>query len=529
MVLGDWESPTSFIPYLNSESPAKFLDSILFAGLTRQDGGLQWHPDLLARLPSPGNGDLHQDEAGQRMSVTYRLRPGLRWSDGVPLTAEDVAFTWGLLHDRGLSTASQLEGFRAISGVEVEDPLTVRADFDRVYPQYLGLFSAVLPEHRLASLPKNRILSDAFWSKPDVVSGPFRLEQIVPDDHLVLTRNPFWQAGRGRGSAHLERIIYKVFPDLGRLIDAGARGELDAVLDIPDEALSGLTGPGRMTLQERPALAYEQVTFNQADPNPLTGRAPPWKEDPALLSALRLAVDRKALVDQLLGGRVRVADSPIPSAIAGFHRSAVPVGPDLKRASDLLDRDGWRIGAGGIRFRAGRRLEFALTTALGDPIRLAVEDRLVASWKALGAQVTVVNAQPGALFRGYSQGGLLEQGRFEAGLWTWKVGPDPDAAFDLEHSSRVPVAGGSAEDSNFGRFASPSIDRELAAGRTSLDPARRARIYAAFQQAYASYAAELPLFERTLSLASAPRLHDLAPNPAPDTAAWNAADWWVEA
>ena len=110
-----------------------------------------------------------------------------------------------------------------------------------------------------------------------------------------------------------------------------------------------------------------------------------------------------------------------------------------------------------------------------------------------------------------------------------EAGPDPDSLFDLEHSSRIPVPGGSAESSNFGRFRSPAIDRELGAGRTALDSGQRKQIYATFQRAYLAYAAELPLFERTVALASAPRLHNLAPNPAPDTAGWNAADWWVEA
>jgi peptide/nickel transport system substrate-binding protein len=529
VVLGDWESPTSFTPYLNLEAPAEFIDSILYAGLARQDAGLQWHSDLLARLPTLANGDVRWAKSSQRMSVRYRLRPGLRWSDGMPLTAEDVAFTWGLLHDPALSWAAQVDGYRAISSIEVEDPLTLTASFDRIYPRFLELFSAVLPAHRLGSLPRARMFEDRFWSKPDVTSGPYRLEEIVPDDHLVLTRNRFWQDGRDRGPAHLDRILYKVFPDFGRLVEAGQRGEVDAVLDIPDEALAGLPAPGRLTLAELPALAYEQVTFNQADPNPLTGRAPPWQDDPSLLTALRLAVDRRALVEQLLGGRARVADSPIPSAMAGFHRATVAGPADLKRAAQLLDLDGWRMGADGIRVRAGRRLQFGLTTALGDPLRLAVEQQLVTSWKALGAEVAVVNAQPGALFRGYSQDGMLEHGRYEAGLWTWKVGPDPDGVFDLEHSSRIPVGGSSAEASNFGRFRSPSIDRDLSAGRSSLDNALRREAYVAFQQAYAAYAVELPLFERTVSLAAAARLHNLGPNPAPATAAWNAADWWVEA
>src|SRR5205823_821333 len=123
-------------------------------------------------------------------------------------------------------------------------------------------------------------------------------------------------------------------------------------------------------------------------------------------------------------------------------------------------------------------------------------------------------AHPGALFSGYAEGGLLERGQFEAGLWTWSIGPDPDGVFPLEHSSQIPSDQNQRRGSNFGRFSNPDLDRNLDRGRSSLNTVERARSYAAFERAYARLGFELPLFERVLVVLASPHLHNVAPNPA---------------
>lgn len=529
LVIGDWESPTNLAPMFNQELPAGQLDAALYAGLSRLDAQLHWWPDLAERVPTLENGDLSWNRTARTMDVSYRLRAGLRWSDGQPITARDVAFTWRALVDPHAQGYLDTTGYQAISRIDIKDDLHLTLHFDRVYPEYLTLFPAVLPEHRLHDVPLDRLPTDGFWARPDVVSGPYKVSEVVPDEHITLVRNLAWSEGRGGASPHLDTIIYKVYPEAAQLIDAARKGEVSLALEIPDGQLNGLGNLNPVSLLHRASLAYEQVTFNQADPNPVTGQSPLWKGDPVLLNALRLAVDRELLNRTLLGGQAQLADSPIPSALAEYHGADPALGYDAQKAARLLDADGWAVGTDGFRVKAGRRLSFGLTSAVGDPLRLAVRDRLIADWHHIGVQVVPNDAHPSQLFSGYAEGGLLEHGSFEAGLWTWSIGPDPDGVYALEHSSEIPTDKNQGKGSNFGRFASQEIDRSLDRGRGSLVTDQRVQAYAAFERAYTDLGAELPLYERVLSALATPHLHNVLLNPAPDTTFWNVADWWIDA
>jgi peptide/nickel transport system substrate-binding protein len=528
LLVGDWESPTNFSPLFNEEVPAAQIDALLYAGLLRLDANLQPVPDLVERVPTLQNGDVTWNSGAGTMDVTYRLRPGLRWSDGQPLTAEDVAFTWRLIVNPRVQGVLSPDGYSAISRLDVHDAQRFTLHFDRIYPKYLNLFPAVLPQHRLAGIAPEQLAGDAFWARPDVVSGPFKISELVPDDHLRLLRNDAWSQGRAGRRPHLDSIVYKIYPEPGQLLDAARAGQVSLALELPDDQLATLGKTGALTLQRRSQLAYEQVTFNQASPNPVTGQPPPWKNDPALLQALRMAIDRPGLVKKFFHDMAQLAESPIPSALTSFHDPDVSLDYDLGAANKLLDGDGWAIGSDKIRSKNGRRLSFHLVTALGNPLRTALRDELVAQWRKLGAEVIATEAHPSELFSGYAQGGLLERGQFEAGLWTWSIGPDPDGVYPLEYSSQIPTDQNQGRGSNFGRFNSSDLDRNLDRGRASLVTAERARSYAAFERAYARLGFELPLFERVLVVLASPHLHNVAPNPGPDTTLWNAADWWVD-
>lgn len=526
IVIGDWESPSNFAPPFNAEQPAAQVDALLYAGLNRQTADLQWLPDVASRVPTLSNGDVQWDRKSGAMTVTYHLRPGLTWSDGAPLTASDVAYTWRTIVDPRVQGVISTEGYADISRVEVRNDVTLVLHFDRLYPQYLQLFGAILPEHRLRDIPPDRLAQDGFWSRPDVVAGPYAISELVPDDHITLVRNDRFSAGRGGARPHLDRIVYRIYPELGQLLDAARAGQVDLAVEIPDDALATLPATGKLVLRSRASLAYEQVTFNQLDPDPLTGQPAVWHGDPMLLEALRLSIDRVGLVQSLLGGKARVADSPIPSALTGYHEAVTPA-YDLARANQILDQDGWVRGPDGIRSKGGRRLTFSLTSALGDPLRQSLRDRLVAAWRMVGADVVARDGHNSELFSGFDQGGWLERGQFEAGLWTWSIGPDPDGVYPIDHSSQIPSTGNQGRGANFGRFQSVAIDQSLDRGRSTLDLPAREHAYQAFEQAYARLGAELPLYERMLTVLATPRLHNLELNPTPATTMWNAADWWV--
>ncbi len=528
MLVGDWESPTNFSPLFNEEVPAAQVDALLYGGLVKLDNSLQPIADLAERVPTLQNGDVNWNRAAGTMDVSYRLRSGLRWSDGQPITADDVAFTWGVIVNPQVQGVLSPDGYRSISRVDIHDAQRFTLHFDRVYPKYLNLFPAILPKHRLGGIAPEALGGDPFWARPDVVSGPFKISEMVPDDHITLIRNDAWSQGRSGRRPHLDSIVYKLYPESGQLVDAARAGQVSLALEIPDDQLATLTNTGSATTQHRSQLAYEQVTFNQADPNPATGQPPPWKDDPALLQALRTAIDRGAIVKKFFRDQAQLAESPIPSALAAFHDPNVSLVYDAGAATRLLDGDGWVVGSDGIRSKQGRRLSFQLVTALGSPLRNAIRDQLIADWRKIGAQVIPTDAHPSELFSGYAEGGLLERGQFEAGLWTWSTGPDPDGVYPLENSSQIPTDQNQGLGSNFGRFSNPDLDRHLDRGRSTLVMVERAKAYAAFERTYAHLGFELPLFERVLVVLGSPHLHNLLPNPAPDTTLWNAADWWMD-
>ena len=527
LTVGDWESPTNFSPLFNQEVPAAQIDSLLFSGLVRRDANLNPIADLVQRVPTLDNGDVRWNRSSGTVDVTYSLLPGLRWSDGQPLTSADVAFTWNLLVNPSVRGLLSTDGYAAISRVNILDGQRFTLHFDRVYPEYLDLFQAIVPQHRLSAIPPDQLASDGFWSRPDVTSGPFKISELVPDDHVSLVRNDAWSSGRPGRRPHLDGIIYKFYPEAGQLIDSARAGQVALAVEIPDEMLAGLGKVGTLTVDHRSQLAYEQVTFNQADPNPVSGQPAPWKNDPPLLQALRMAVDRTALVSKFFKGQAQVADSPIPSALSAFHDPNVALSYDLAAAGRLLDGDGWKLAADGIRVKNGQRLGFQLLTEAGSTVRDGIRDQLISQWRKLGADVTPVDAHPSQIFSGYAEGGLLERGQFQAGLWTWSIGPDPDGVYPLEVSSQIPTDQNQGQGSNFGRFRNQEIDRNLDRGRNSLLLSDRARDYAAYERAYARLGYELPLFERVQVLAATSRLRNLMPNPAPDTTFWNAADWWL--
>ena len=365
----------------------------------------------------------------------------------------------------------QSEGYSAVTALDVKDDLHFSLSFGRVYPQYQDLFSAILPEHRLAQVSPARLASDPFFSRPDVVSGPFKISELVADDHVTLVRNEFFSAGRPGGRPHLDSILFRIYPESGQLIDAARAGQVDLALEIPDQQ-PGLAATASLRLQRRPALAYDQVSFNQADQNPGTGKSAPWKNDPVLLQALRTSIDRSGLVQRIFQGGLPVARSPISSLLKEYHDSDAQLGFDPAGAALALEHDGWQSGPDGIRVKNGRRLSFTLLSALGDPLRAAVRAELIADWRKLGAEAIPVDAHPSEMFSGFAEGGLLERGKFEAGMWTWTTGPDPDGFYPLQHSSAIPTDANHGLGSNFSRVANPDLDRSLERGRQTLSGRR---------------------------------------------------------
>jgi peptide/nickel transport system substrate-binding protein len=523
-VLADFEAARALVP-LTAETDADVrAGSLLFASLWGLGPGQRPYPDLARRVPTPANGGVVMARDGRSMTVDVRLVPGLRWSDGEPLTAEDVVFTWTALRDPALAPLAPA-GLERVRRMDRRSATEVVWTFDGVDAGYLQLGAAlpVLPAHRLRSLAPATWTRDGWFQQPDVVSGPFVPAESVPGDHLTLAANPHYGDGRSADAAYpdgggpfdhapyLERVVLETagskVAEVQTLLAHGA----DAGFHLQPDDLGDLQGATGAAPVVTTGLRDESLNPNHGE-DTATGQAPPWVADPRVLQALDLAVDRGALVRDVLAGSGRPARGLFPRALAGFAAGAVlPAGPELDAARRLLDAAGWRPGADGVRSRDGRRLAFELLAICGRPNGAMELDRLRRQWLALGAAVTT-GCLPRDAFLQRSAAGAFEMTVSSNG-WA----PDPGAWV---------AAGTTGQPGNWNRCQDRALDAGLARVRATLDPAGRAAAAARAEREWLRYRCTIPLFEWPEVREVSNRLRNFTPNAAgPDT--WNAADWWV--
>jgi peptide/nickel transport system substrate-binding protein len=527
VTVGSWSFPTTLSPYLGAQAAATPIDNAIFDGLLATAPNLDWYGDLARDVPTPENGGVRA--AGGGMDVTYDLRPGLRWSDGQPLTPDDVVYTYQVITAAGAATGLGQEGYDQISGIDVSGSALV-VHFRSVFAGYRGLFSTVLPRHRLGGIAMADLAKDAYWQRPDVVSGPFLVEQATAA-RISLGRNPHYADGRSGmpflgHAAYLDRLVFQAFPSRQAVLAALKAGDVQAGIDLTERELPALSRLTDVRVAMTPSLTYEQVSLNDANPNPATKAAPPWADDPAVRQALDLALDRPAVRARLMG-LPALTPTPISDLARWAYEPGLPAPAyDLARANAILDADGWAPGADGVRAKNGRRLAFALSTTSDQQLRGMEQDVVASGWRRLGADVQVADFPASSFFGSYEQGGVLAKGGYEAAIWSWIVQPDPDSAVEFLASSSMPAAGRPTA-LNYSRCHDAAIDRALADGRGTLEQAARGAAYRAFQRAYVQARCELPLYRRLDIGAVAPRLRNFTLNPAPVGNTWNAADWFL--
>ncbi len=262
-----------FDPVIAPDLGSILPNKLLFPGLVRPDEQLQPIPDLAESWVISDDG-LH---------ATFKLRSGVQWHDGAPFSAEDVKFTFDAILD--LASGSRLQSdFAAVKDVVVEDSLTVRFDFHAPFAPFLTLLgynAGILPKHLLQGAPLTNAV--AFNRRTPVGTGPFRLTEVKPGASVTLERNPHYY-----GSApKLDRIVFKVVPDLNAQVAQLRAGELDLVTLEPANLASVQGVPGVEVLQV-PVVQHVFVGLNVRRPHFRTAE---------VRRALGLAINRAAIID----------------------------------------------------------------------------------------------------------------------------------------------------------------------------------------------------------------------------------------
>ena len=557
VVFSDWEFPDT----LNILSAAAETDlraaGLIFAPLWGLDSGLNAYPDLVREVPTLDNGDVRLGPDGKTMSVDVKLVPGLRWSDGQPITSDDVIATWQAICDPATQTAATA-GFDRIVSMDRRSDTEVVWNFgptprgtcgrsadsgSGVYGPYLQLGPVMwlLPKHRLDKVPHDQWAADPYFARPDVVSGPFMVSELVPGDRITYVPNPRYGDGRSAPGAYpghagpfthgayVDKVVYRIYPSKTAMLAGLSAGEADLGFHLGPEDVHQLQGFSMSAPLIYTGLRDEFLNPNHGV-NTETGQAPPWVtpagDDRLLLDALDHTLDRPAVVRDTLGGTGLASRSLYPAAMRGWTDSIPTAARDLAGARRLLDEDGWTPGPDGVRVKEGRRLAFTLLGVCGTSTVSVELDRLRQQWADVGAAVQTDCRKRTTFFAAFKDGGTNATGAFDMTVYSNSWAPDPGSWEPVGLSSAIP-SDSAPTGENWNRCQDPQLDRSLQAGDQALDAAKRRAAAADAAREWLLYHCTMPLYDWPEIVQVAGKLRNFSPNPGLQMDVWNASDWWL--
>ena len=493
LTIGIIQFPSTLNPNIDAMAAKSYVLGFALRPFTVYDANWKLACLLCTRLPTIDNGlavpvDLTDGKKG--VDLTYTIRPEARWGDGVPVTSEDVLFTYEVGRNPK-SAVQSAELYRRISGIDVRDDKTFTMHFDKLTFDYAAINDFVLlPAH----IERDAFTDPAQYrlrthynsdpTNPGLYNGPYLPKEVVSGSHILLEPNPHWAGPPPR----FRRITVRTIENTAALEANLLSGTIDMIageLGLPlDEALAFEKRHGdAFHVVYKPGLAYEHVDLN-------LGR--PGLGDRRVRQALLLAIDRAAITQSLFAGRQRVADSFVNPLDAGYTDTEPHYRYDPGRAAALLDEAEFRKGGDGLRHAAdGQRLSLQLMTTAGNRSRELVEQVLQSQWRQIGVDVTLKNEPARVLF-----GETLPHRRFDMAMYAWISSPE-NVPRSILHSSEIPDEANGFSGQNASGFKSSEMDRLIDALETELVAEKRKALWAEAQRLYATELPSLPLYFRS--------------------------------
>jgi len=410
--LGDMEKP---MPLVNQSAFDGDLSDVMYMGLTRS----AWRDGRVVYLTSNDNPmalAYHWAYVGADSSaIRYRMRHGLRWSDGVPITAADVAWTYRMLADTGVASVRQ-EDVAQIDSVVAENDSTVTFHFKRRYPEMLFASSIpIAPQHVYSGVPPAGIRTHASLTDPArglVVSGPFKVGAWQRGASITLVPNPEFTP-----KPYLDRVVIRVIPEATTRLVELRNGTADFVRGISFDLVPQIrAAAGGWRLEREQGRFWEYLAYNPAKH--------PAFADPQVRRALGMALDVPSIIRSLgMAEFTTPAAGPYSPIFRDLYdpQRMRPLPYDTAGAKRLLDERGWTDADGdGVREKDGKPLRFTLTTNAGNARRNDVTLIVQQQWKRIGVDARLRQLETVTFLNS------LPQKTYEAALGSWQVALSSD-------------------------------------------------------------------------------------------------------
>lgn len=392
------------------------------------------------------------------MSIAFHLNPRARWHDGQPVRANDVRFSFRIFTDPKVGATASSE-IANIDSVSLRDSLTAvvwykrrlpEAFYDFVYQVY------IIPEHIFKDIPTDQLRTSEVGRK-GIGSGRFRLMRWNAGQRVELVAD----TSNYRGRAKLDRVLFSIVPDANAAMAQVLSGQADFIEFVPPDQISAVENSGTVRLAPYPSLQYTFMGMNQVDPRNRS-RPHPILGDVRVRRAISMALDRRAMLQNVYGAIGRLSYGPFPRSISFADTALHQLPYDTAHARALLDSAGWALpSAGGVRQKAGRPLRFSLIAPVSSKPRMQYAVLIQEQLRRIGVQVDIDQMQ----FNAAVQRQL--KGDFDAMMLAQFTDPSPSG-----YKQQWGSAGALPAGQNWVTYRNPVFDALLDSALSTSDVSR---------------------------------------------------------
>jgi len=508
LVYGMEQEPNVLNPFTRNEfATTKVVLTTLYP-LWRVTPDFRYEPLLL-------DGEPQASPPGKLpFTITYKLKKEVKWSDGVPITAQDIQFTLDTCLNTNFEIVSR-SGCVDVERTNIIDAKTIQFIFKRPFAPWRNLFAfssgVILPKHALQGEDFDKVWNEAIINPKTgqpIASGPFIFEEWRKGQQLTVVRNEnFWGA-----RPQLDRIVFRVVPDANTLIQQFRGGEIDA-MDLQPQLgiVEQIKGQPGLNLQVNLGLQWEHFDFNFA--RGALGQ-------PFVRRAIAMGINREQIAKDLLGP-ISPDVEPLNNVIWMTDQREYNdnwsdvIDFDPNGAVKLLQDNGCTRGSDGIFSCGGQRLEFGFVTTGGNELRELTFEVVQEQLAQIGVKINADFGEGATVFD------RLKVKDYETFLFAWVGAPDPFSGDTIWQC--VQTTGPNSQ--NYTGFCDPEVDQIMQQQVQTLDPDERAALYNQADDLIAESVPVVPLYQKPVYLAWSDGFAGFENNTTQWGPTWNVERW----
>ncbi len=488
--------PRTLNPLLATQTVEASIARLTTDILVSADAKGNFVPRLAREVPTHENGGISADGK----TITYHLRSGVLWHDGVPFTSRDVRFSYDAIMNKNNDVISR-HGYDLITRVDTPDPLTVVFHLKAPFAPFISVIFgesdspyAIVPEHLLA---KYKSIDNIPYNSAPVGTGPFKFVRWIRGDRIEFVRNDKYYLGKPK----IEKIIWRLVPDENTEVQLMRTHEADWMYETTVGAYKTIKDKPEVTIVLPDVNGYEALMMN-------SGKGP--TADVRIRRAIAMAIDKTRLANELTYGAGTVATGDLPAFMWAFDPSVknLPYAPDAAAKAMAA-----------LGYTPQKPLQLDLVYEQSAAVNRALLVQIQSALKPIGIDVHGRAQLSSIIYGGYSAGGTLSTGRYQMAFYQWYAGIDPDNSAQFLCANRPP----NGYDHSF--YCSPAMDAAQAEALGSYENAKRKPAYGKIE---ALLVHDVPLdffwWFRNVQVLN-PDLHGFNPNPVVET--WDISTWSI--